>query len=97
MQAGLALVPFTHVGAPIVAPPLVAPPIAALPIVAPPIAGPMCAVAWVPLPSAPPPTAQPQLPTTTRHVDITHIRPAIELALRRSGIRAGLMKGPAAS
>jgi len=88
MQAGRALVPFTHVAAPIVAPPLAAPPIAAPPIVvlrtaAAPIAEPMCAVAWVPLPSAPPPTVQPQPPTTTGRADITQIRPAIELALRR--------------
>ena len=92
MQAGLALVPFTHVAAA----PIVAPPLAALPIVAPPIvaprtaAAPMCAVAWVPLPSAPPPTVQPQLPTTTGHVDITRIRPAIELALGPAVSRRGL-------
>jgi hypothetical protein len=95
MQAGRALVPFTHVAAPIVAPPLAAPPIAAPPIVvlrtaAAPIAEPMCAVAWVPLPSAPPPTVQPQLPTTTGHVDITRIRPAIELALGPAVSRRGL-------
>ena len=83
MRAGRARVPFTHVGASIVALPLAAPPIAAPRTVAPrTVAEPMCAVAWAPLPLAPPPTVQPQPPTTMGHADITQIRPATELALR---------------